>query len=101
LATSGSEARDMLSGETVVGGVELNDAILDASSVGVTEKLLESDMMAEANSAIGIDEVVGVAVAIAATRRRDDATIADRGWVRKEDGRLAGCKRVGEAESAF
>jgi hypothetical protein len=30
LGASGSEARDMLSGETVVGGVELRDAELDS-----------------------------------------------------------------------
>lgn len=40
LGTSGSEASDMLSGETVVGGVELKDtAFEEDASVGVLEKL--------------------------------------------------------------
>ena len=39
LEISGSEARDMLSGDTVVGGVGLSETGFDEASVGAPEKL--------------------------------------------------------------
>jgi hypothetical protein len=63
LGMSGSEARDMLSGETVVGGVQLRDAALeDDTSVGVLEKL-DSLSKAPRSAIAGAISTTAIAVA--------------------------------------
>jgi NADPH-dependent curcumin reductase CurA len=61
---SGSDARDMLSGETVVGGVELRDAEFDddMSSVGVLLEKLDP----HSSESISAMAIVGVACMVAA-----------------------------------
>jgi hypothetical protein len=71
LGRSGSEARDMLSGETVVGGVELNEAELDEDmSVGVLLEKLDPCRSSESSSAIGASWMAAI---VAAARLVRDA----------------------------
>jgi hypothetical protein len=77
LAASGSEARDMLSGEIVVGGVELRDAELaeDLSDGVLLEKLDASSSSVSSSAIVGAASrvaMIGTAVA---------------GWERFGDGR--------------
>lgn len=64
LVASGSEARDMLSGVHVVGGVELREAAVEESSVGVAEKL-DSDMITHPSPAAIEDVATSVAMGAA------------------------------------
>jgi hypothetical protein len=74
LGTSGSEAKDMLSGETVVGGVELKDAAFEkiaSVSVGVLLEKLDSHSN-EPSSPIA---AVGISMAAIVALRMDVATV--------------------------
>ncbi len=66
---SGSEAKDMLSGETVVGGVELKDVGAELGDDASVAALLEKLEPHSSESSSAIVGAVPVAAIIAARRR--------------------------------